>query len=50
MDFGYSCFKAERINVTLPALLVKHINDLVILHPEYKSRSGFLAAIAQNKL
>ncbi|MGI0120159.1 type II toxin-antitoxin system HicB family antitoxin [Zooshikella sp. RANM57] len=42
--------KAERINVTLPGLLIKHIDEFVALHPEYKSRSGFLAAVAQDKL
>lgn len=37
---------AEKINVTLPKSLIARIDRVVALHPEYKSRSGFLAQAA----
>lgn len=42
--------KAEKINVTLPASLIRRIDDFVTGHPEYKSRSGFLAQTALDRL
>jgi len=36
--------KAEKINVTLPAYLITRIDKFVSTHPEFKSRSGLLAA------
>lgn len=42
--------KSEKINVTLPALLIRRIDQFVAAHPEYGSRSGFLARIAADKV
>lgn len=42
--------KAEKINVTLPSSLIHRIDTYVSTHPEYKSRSGFLASTALEKL
>ncbi|EGO7738250.1 TPA: type II toxin-antitoxin system HicB family antitoxin, partial [Escherichia coli] len=38
--------KSEKINVTLPSLLIRRIDQFVESHPEYGSRSGFLARVA----
>lgn len=37
---------SEKINVTLPKSLIDRIDRCVASHPEYKSRSGFLAQVA----
>lgn len=42
--------KAEKINVTLPKLLISRIDRYVASHPEYKNRSNFLAKAATNAL
>lgn len=42
--------KAEKINVTLPSSLIRRIDDFVAHHPEYRSRSGFLAQTALDRL
>lgn len=42
--------KAEKINVTLPSLLIRRIDQFVSAHPEYGSRSGFLARVASDKV
>ena len=42
--------KTEKINVTLPSSLIRRIDAIVAAHPEYKSRSGFLAQSAIAKL
>ena len=42
--------KTEKINVTLPSLLIHRIDKFVAAHPEYGSRSGFLARIAADKV
>jgi len=42
--------KSEKINVTLPSLLIRRIDRFVAEHPEYDSRSGFLARIAADKV
>lgn len=42
--------KAEKINVTLPSLLIRRIDQFVANHPEYGSRSGFLAQVAADKV
>lgn len=39
--------KSEKINITLPRLLIQQIDDLVKRDPRYKSRSGLLAQGAQ---
>lgn len=38
--------KSEKINITLPGHLIHRIDSFVSTHPEYKSRSGLLAAAA----
>ncbi len=38
--------KAEKINVTLPARLIRQIDARVACDPRFKSRSGFLAQSA----
>lgn len=42
--------KAEKINVTLPSLLIRRIDQFVANHPEYGSRSGFLSRVAAEKI
>ena len=42
--------KSQKVNVTLPDLLIRKIDDIVARVPEYKSRSGFLAKAAINEL
>ncbi len=42
--------KSEKINVTLPSLLIRRIDQFVASHPEYGSRSGFLSQIAVDKI
>lgn len=50
VDLTHVMGKAEKINITLPKLLIKRIDDFVQTHIEYKSRSGFLASIALEKI
>lgn len=42
--------KSEKINITLPASLIRRIDDFVSRHPEYRSRSGFLAQSALDRI
>ncbi|EAA7439922.1 type II toxin-antitoxin system HicB family antitoxin [Salmonella enterica subsp. enterica serovar Abaetetuba] len=42
--------KTEKINVTLPSLLIRRIDQFVAAHPEYGSRSGFLSRVAADKV
>ncbi len=42
--------KSEKINVTLPSLLIRRIDQFVAAHPEYGSRSGFLSQVAAEKV
>ena len=42
--------KAEKINITLPASLIRRIDDFVARHPEYRSRSDFLAQSALDRI
>lgn len=42
--------RSHKINVTLPDLLIKKIDDIVAIKAEYKTRSGFLAQAAINEL
>lgn len=42
--------KSAKINVTLPALVTRKIDDTVSAHPEYASRSHFLQVAALNEL
>ncbi|WP_315708501.1 type II toxin-antitoxin system HicB family antitoxin [Brenneria uluponensis] len=41
---------AEKINVTLPKVLIDRIDRVVASHPEFKSRSGFLAQAALERI
>ncbi|NMP32364.1 HicB family protein [Thalassotalea sp. M1531] len=42
--------KSHKINVTLPELLIKQIDDRVGKSERYKSRSGFIATACVNEL
>lgn len=42
--------KSQKVNVTLPDVLIKRIDDTVARQPIYKSRSGFLAQAALHEL
>jgi len=42
--------KSHKVNVTLPDLLIKRIDNAVARHGEFKSRSGFLARAALHEL
>lgn len=42
--------KAEKINITLPSRLIRRIDAFVAQNPQYKSRSGFLAQVASDKV
>ncbi|CAO96047.1 type II toxin-antitoxin system HicB family antitoxin [Erwinia tasmaniensis] len=42
--------KPEKINVTLPSLLIYRIDQFVVAHPEYGSRSGCLAFETTNRI
>ena len=41
---------AEKINVTLPKSLIDRIDRFVARHPAFKSRSGFLAQAALERI
>lgn len=41
---------SEKINVTLPKSLIDRIDRCVASNPEYKSRSGFLAQVALERI
>jgi len=42
--------RSHKINVTLPELLIKQIDDQVSKQPSYKTRSGFIAKACLNEL
>ena len=42
--------KSHKINVTLPELLIKQIDDRVSNSPDYKTRSGFIALACISEL
>lgn len=50
VDLTHLMGKSEKINVTLPSLLIRRIDELVARHPEYKTRSGFLAQVATERV
>lgn len=50
VDITHLLGKAEKINITMPAYLIKRIDEFVATHKEYKSRSGFLTQIAADKI
>lgn len=50
VDITHLLGKAERINITMPAYLLKRIDDFVAVHKQYKNRSHFLARAAGDKI
>lgn len=50
VDLSHLMGKTEKINVTLPSHLIKRIDVYVSQHVEYKSRSGFLAKVAADRI
>jgi len=42
--------RSHKINVTLPELLIKKIDEQVSKQPNYKTRSGFIAKACLNEL
>lgn len=50
VDITHLLGKSEKINVTLPSLLIRRIDEFVASHPNYKTRSGFLAQVASEKI
>ena len=50
VDLTHLMGKSEKINVTLPSLLIRRIDELVANNPEYKTRSGFLAKVASERI
>lgn len=42
--------KSKKVNVTLPEYLINKIDSAAKSNPEYKTRSGFLAAAAEREL
>lgn len=50
VDLTYLMGKSEKLNITLPSLLIKRIDEFVARHPDYKNRSNFLAKVATDRL
>lgn len=50
VDLSHLLGKSEKINVSLPTRLIRRIDDFVAKNPEYKSRSGFLARVASDRI
>lgn len=50
IDIALYLGKSQKINVTLPELLIKKIDDWVSKCSEHKTRSGFIAAVCLNEL
>ncbi|TNG94859.1 type II toxin-antitoxin system HicB family antitoxin [Pasteurellaceae bacterium USgator11] len=50
VDLSHVMGKSEKINVTLPSRLIRRIDQFVAANGEYKSRSGFLAKVASDKI
>lgn len=52
IDVDLSAFEGrpQRINVSLPDVLLARIDDAVQLNPEYRDRSHFLAVAARHEL
>lgn len=42
--------KSQKVNVTLPEILIRKIDRVVANNPEYKTRSGFLAQAAMHEI
>lgn len=50
IDLGKFEGRAQKINITLPELLIAKIDDFVKANHEYGSRSGFLAIAARHEM
>lgn len=50
VDLTHLMGKSEKINVTLPVLLIHRIDELVARNPVYKNRSDFLAQVSAEKV
>lgn len=52
VDIDVTCLLggSEKINVTLPKSLIDRIDRCVATHPEFKTRSGFLAQVALERI
>ncbi|QIM63171.1 hypothetical protein A1D29_07695 [Pasteurellaceae bacterium Orientalotternb1] len=50
VDISHLLGKAEKINITLPSRLIRRIDAFVAQNPQYKSRSGFLAKVATDRI
>lgn len=50
VDLTHLMGKSEKLNITLPSLLIKRIDEFVARHPDYKNRSNFLAKVATDRL
>lgn len=50
VDLSHLLGKSEKINITLPSRLIRRIDAFVAQNPQYKSRSGFLAQVASDKV
>ncbi|WP_025235839.1 type II toxin-antitoxin system HicB family antitoxin [Mannheimia sp. USDA-ARS-USMARC-1261] len=50
VDLTHLMGKTEKINVTLPSLLIRRIDEFVAKNPVYKTRSGFLAQVASERI
>lgn len=50
VDLSHLLGKSEKINITLPSRLIRRIDAFVAEYPQYKSRSGFLAKVATDRI
>lgn len=50
VDISHLLGKTERINITMPAYLIKRIDDFIATHPHYKNRSHFLTSVSADKI
>lgn len=50
VDLTHLMGKTEKINVTLPSLLIRRIDEFVAKNPVYKTRSGFLAQVVSERI
>ncbi len=50
IDLTHLMGKSEKINVTLPSLLIRKIDEYVAHNPDFKNRSNFLAKISSDRL
>jgi len=50
VDLSHLLGKSEKINITFPSRLIRRIDAFVAEYPQYKSRSGFLAKVATDRI